>query len=116
MELYQILLIVFVLFAESRVILQFKGKRIGVSQLLLWTCVWIVVTIFGLFAPYLWFISKWLGITRLADVFVYASIAILFYLMYRIYTKIESLDQEMTKLTRIITFKENEHEEKMKKK
>ncbi|MFA6088471.1 MAG: DUF2304 family protein [Candidatus Woesearchaeota archaeon] len=114
MELFQYLLILFVLFVTSRVFLQFKDKKIGVGQFLFWLCLWLVVLLFGIFFPYLWFVSNILGISRLADVFVYGSIAFLFYLMYRIYMKIESLEQEITKLTRAIAFENDKYKVKKK--
>lgn len=119
MELYQVLLVIFVFFAESRVFLQFRDKKIGLGQFLFWTAIWASVLIVGFFAQSLGFISNFLGLGRLADVFLYASVGILFYLMYRIYMKIESVEQEITKLTRIFankvdTFSEKKNVEKKK--
>jgi len=113
MELFQYLLILFVLFAASRVFLQFKDKRIGVGQFLFWIGIWTAALVIGIFAPYLWFISNLLGIGRLVDVFVYASIGLLFYLMYRTYMKVESLEQEITKLTRVIAYKDQKSSSKL---
>ena len=45
-------------------------------------------------------LSDFLGIERGIDVAVYGSIIILFYLMFRIFVKLEMLEQEITKTVR----------------
>ncbi len=46
------------------------------------------------------FISNLLGISRPVDVIIYLSIAVMFYLIFRLYVKIETAEQEITKIVR----------------
>lgn len=102
----QILLLTFVLFAASRAILQFRGGTIRFGALTFWLMVWIVA-IFAIFYPEATTnFARMLGIGRGVDVVVYASIAILFYLVFRLHVYIENLRTEISRLIREVSIKE----------
>ncbi|MBU1854341.1 MAG: DUF2304 domain-containing protein, partial [Nanoarchaeota archaeon] len=48
-------------------------------------------------------LSGFFGIGRPIDVVIYASIIVLFYLIFRMYVKIESMEQNITKVVREVT-------------
>ncbi len=98
MELLQILIIVFVIFAFSRLMLRFREKSISKQELIFWSIVWIMVLVVSLIPSITSWISIPLGIERGIDVIVYLSIVLLFYLIFRLYVKSEQTNQELTKL------------------
>jgi hypothetical protein len=109
----QILLILFLLFAISRVVLRHKDGNLTLGEFLFW---------FGLFAfaligvvepAFTSYVAQTLGIGRGADVVVYASIALLFYLIFRTNIHLEETRHEITKLVRLIAL--NQKETKSKK-
>lgn len=100
MEILQYLIIIFVLFASSRVMLQFRKKTISFGQYMFWQVLWVFLLIFGLFSSYFNFLTTLLGIQRLVDVIIYASIGILFYLIYRLYIRIEDIHKDISILVR----------------
>ena len=102
MEPFQYAVIVFFLFASTVAFLQYRQKKISMAAFLFWECIWIAALLFALFAEYISFLSRVLGIGRIVDVAIYLSIAVLFYLIFRIYLKIELLEREMTVLIRSI--------------
>ena len=55
-----------------------------------------------------------MGIGRGADVIIYTSLAILFYLTYRLYAMFEDLHTEISKIVREIAL-QNPHKNKKKK-
>lgn len=104
-SILQVVVVLFVLFALSRVILRFKDKNISVYGLLFWLLVWLGVTLV-LFIPSMTQpIARLLNIGRGIDVAVYLSIVLLFYLVFRIYIKIDKTEHEITKLVREIAIK-----------
>lgn len=116
----QIVLSFFLLFAFSRVILRFKDGAVGLGQLFFWSGLWILA-FFTIFYPsFTDFWARLLGIGRGADAIIYASVAVLFYLIFRIHVLIEDLRHEITKLVRqvaISTYKQkNQGKEKSKTK
>jgi hypothetical protein len=114
MEIIQYLIIIFVLFAASRVLLQFHTKNIRLGQFLFWEALWTIVLVFGLFPAVFSSLSDFLGVGRIVDVFVYVALGLLFYLMYRIYIKTEELQHSITKLTRHIALDAQEKKKKKK--
>lgn len=104
----QILLIIFLLFAISRVILRLKDGNLTLGEFLFW---------FGLFAfaligvvepTFTSYVAQVLGIGRGADVVVYASIALLFYLIFRTNIHLEETRHEITKLVSLIALQEKQ--------
>ena len=102
MELIQIIIIIFATFAWSRVVLRYKDEKITVKELIVWSFV-LAAAIFLVVWPQTSFVfAKLFGIARGADVIIYLSIPILFYLIFRLYIKIETIEQEITKIVREI--------------
>ena len=90
----------FVLFAWSRAYLRFRDDSINAFELALWSLIWAGVLVV-LFLPQTTdILAEKLGIGRGVDVFIYVSIVVLFYLVYRVYVKIEGLEREITQVVR----------------
>ena len=98
----QILIILFALFAWSRAILRLRDKAISVGDFSFWSLIWAVVIIATIFPSILNDISDIVGIGRGMDLALYASVILLFYLMFRLYVKIDIQAKETTKLVREI--------------
>lgn len=103
--IFQIIVVVFVLFAWSRVLLRLRDRKISMWEFGFWSILWIAVLVV-LFMPALTQpIARLLNIGRGIDVVVYLSIVLLFYLVFRIYVKIEGVEQEITKVVREVSLK-----------
>ena len=102
----QILLLVFVLFAASRAVLQFRGGTIRFGALSFWLLIWAVALVAIFYPEETTRIARLLGIGRGVDIVVYASIAILFYLVFRLNVYIENLRTEISRLIREVAIKE----------
>lgn len=104
-NILQIIVVLFALFALSRAILRFKDGKITKKELVLWTIVWLAAIVIILMPFTTTFVANILGVARGADVIVYLSIILLFYLVFRIYVKLESLEQDITKVVREVAIK-----------
>ena len=100
MEIIQILIIIFALFAFSRSVLRIKEKSITKYEFLFWSAIWVIVIIVASLPSITDFFTKPLGIARGIDVAIYISIILLFYLNFRLYVKTEQNNQELTKIVR----------------
>ena len=103
--LLQIIVIVFALFALSRAVLRFKDKKVSVGELILWSLLWIGAIVVVLVPQVTDFFAKELGTTRGADLVVYLSIILIFYLMFKLYVRIDELRSDITKVVREIALK-----------
>ena len=105
MEPIQIIAIIFALFALSRATLRLKDKSINNLQFMFWGLIWTIVIVVAFIPNITSSISQIFGIGRGMDLVVYVSIALLFYLMFRLYIKMDKLDRNITKVVRKIALK-----------
>ena len=104
----QILLILFLIFALSRVVLRLKDGGISIRGFLFWFALWVLAIIGVLNPGFTTFLARKIGIGRGVDAILYVCIAVLFYLIFRINVMIENLKQEITRLTKEMALKEKE--------
>ena len=98
----QILLLAFVIFAISRVYLRLKENVISARVAIFWFLVWVAALIGVSLPTTTTKIAEFFGVGRGVDIIVYISLALLFYLVFRIYVMIEDLRHQITYLVREI--------------
>ena len=104
----QIFLILFLLFALSRVILQVRFAKLSVGGFLFWSGLFVFALV-GVIEPGLTSeAAKFLGIGRGTDVVLYLSIATVFYLIFRLSIVLEETRREITELVRRIALNQKE--------
>src|SRR3972149_8009118 len=96
----QILLLAFILFALSRVILRSREKILSNQASLFWIFIWLAALVGILLPATTTRIAEFFGVGRGVDVIVYISLSLLFYLVFRIYVMIEDLRHEITYIVR----------------
>lgn len=99
-QLIQIVIVLFALFAWSRAILRFKDAKLTRNELIFWSVAWIAAIVVTLLPQTTETLATLFGVGRGADVIVYLSIVVLFYLVFRIYVKADSTEKAITKLVR----------------
>ena len=98
----QILLLAFVIFAISRVYLRLKENVISTRVAVFWFLIWLTA-LGGVSLPATTTrIADFFGVGRCVDIIVYISLALLFYLVFRIYVMIEDLRHQITYIIREI--------------
>jgi len=102
-QLIQVVVVLFALFAFSRALLRFKDRKISAKEFTAWTILWAAAIVVILLPGTTFFFANILGITRGADFVVYVSIIALFYLVFRLYVKIDGVERNLTKLVREIS-------------
>lgn len=103
--LLQVLGIAFALFAVSRAVLRYKDKSINGFELMFWSAMWLSVVAVALFPGIFTTLSKLLGIGRGVDTLLYGGMIVLFYLLFRLYVRVEDQKKEITELVRQIAEK-----------
>lgn len=95
-----IILLFFLLFALSRVLLQLRNGNITVGTFTFWSSIFISAAIGIAYPEITGQLASALGIGRGVDVVIYISIALLFYLIFRLSIMIEDLRHEISQLIR----------------
>nr|MBA4405421.1 DUF2304 domain-containing protein [Nanoarchaeum sp.] len=108
MEVIQILILVFSLFALSRVFINIKNKNLSALESIFWILFWLAIVLVGIFPNMIQIFANKFGVQRGIDLGVYAGIIVLSYLIFRLYAKLENTERRITKIVRSIAIK-NEH-------
>lgn len=106
MLVIQILLIAFVLFAIFGALKRFRQGRLPFGWLTFWIVFWLVVGTAVLLPQTTDVVARFVGVGRGVDAAVYISVVALFYLLFRLFVKIEDMERQMTKLVRKLAIKE----------
>ncbi len=102
--LQQIIAFFIIAFFLARLFWQKQKKQIGINEFLFWLFFWLLV---GLAIAFIRFIDSFvakLGFTSSGiDVLLYLSIALLFYLIFRLRLRLTKIERNITKITREIS-------------
>ena len=90
----QILLLIFLVFAVSRVVLRLKEGGLTFGAFLFWLGIWLLGGFAVIKPSFTTYIAEKIGIQRGTDVIIYLSLALLFYLVFRTNIFIENLREE----------------------
>ena len=106
MKLAQLFLLSFVLAALAKVIHSYTQRRIPMADFLFWILVWIGTTLVIIFPEATSLLAHRLGIGRGADLIMYVSLLISFYLIFRLYLAVVRLEQAITMVVRAIALEQ----------
>jgi len=96
----QVILSAIVLFILFKTYHAYKKDKISTSFALLWVWFWMLVLLFINWQSLLTRIANFIGIGRGVDLATYISIILIFYLIYKIFTKLEDINHKLTKIIR----------------
>lgn len=106
----QILISVFVLFALARTFRQWRQRRLSHVWAFVWMLFWVGVAGMVFLPNTTQVFANVLGVGRGADLVIYVSLVALFYLQFKLFTKIESVEQEISRLVREVALREEPHD------
>lgn len=104
-----------ILFFWSRVILRYKDRVISIWEFMMWSGVWIAALLVVLRPGVTGTAAERLGIGRGSDVVVYISIIIIFYLLFRVYIRLDIQERQITDLVRALAIQQAEANEQSPK-
>ncbi len=112
MDFIGIILIVFAIFALSRVFLRFRDHSLGIAGVFFWTVVWVLLIFVAVFRESVSIQIAGLGLGRAMDVILAISVALIFYLIFRIYVRLDNHERNFTELTRVIALNNKKKKQK----
>ena len=96
----QILIVAFVIFALSRTVVRFREGTLTSGWLILWSAVWVAVAVAAILPQTTSWFARLLGVGRGVDAVIYLSIIVLFYLVFRVFLRLQRLDHDITLVVR----------------
>lgn len=100
MLLTQIILITIIALIIIYSCWRFKRGDLSGKRLLVWLIFWWLAILVIIWPNLTVLIANYLGIGRGADLIIYLSLIIIFYLLFRLLIRIENLEKNLTKLVR----------------
>lgn len=98
--LFQVLFCAFVVFAVCRVLQRRREGLLGSKGMIFWVVFWLLAAIVVVWPYSASTLANTFGIGRGSDLIVYAAVALLFYLVFKLHIKLESIGRDVTKLVR----------------
>jgi len=96
----QIILVAFFVFAAWRAIARGRRAQSSAWKVVLWLVIWAAAIAIVLQPEVTVAFARLVGVTRGVDVPIYASIALLFYLVFRAFAHIEDVERQLTHVVR----------------
>lgn len=103
--LIQYLLVFLVLLIIYRIVIRWKQGLLGIRDSVFWIGFWVVVGVIVVLPEVTSFFANLVGVGRGADLIVYLSIVLIFYIIFQITIKIEKMERNITKIVREVAVK-----------
>lgn len=100
--LYQILVVIIAILAILLAFDRFHRKT-SLQTFILWIVLWAILAIFAVIPESSSFLARIIGIGRGLDLILIFGIIGSYYLIFRVYLKLEKIDQNITELVRKIS-------------
>jgi small membrane protein len=96
----QIIVTLSVVVVVWRLVNKFKENNLKLSEFIGWLVIWLLVVIVFWLPQTASYFARLFGIGRGVDLAVYVAILMLFYLVFKLYLKIDNQRKEITKIVR----------------
>lgn len=108
MIVLKIIITLFVLLSIYKLIKQKQNNKINLLSFIFWFILWIVIAIVFYLPETTSYIANIVGIGRGVDLAVYTSIVVIFYLLFKVFIRLNKIDREITKIVREKAIKDEE--------
>lgn len=102
----QIILVLVFALALMRTIWRARQGGLKLSEFLFWFLVWTLAIAVVILPDSTFYFAKIFGVGRGADFVVYAALVVLFLLLFKIMSKLDALEQNLTKIVRAEALKD----------
>lgn len=100
MMVIQIILVIFFLFVLFKVLGRFRSGDLKGKEAIGWVIFWILAGVVVISPNSTLVLAKVLGVGRGVDAIIYLAMALLFFLVFKIFVRLETIEHQITKLVR----------------
>jgi hypothetical protein len=117
-ELYQIIAIIVSIIVLILSILRFRDGKMSLGMLMVWIVIWLIIIIISIYPNDTNYLASYTGIGRGLDFVLIIGLILSFYLIFKMYNKIEVIEEELTDLIRELAIqnKNTDNKDKMEDK
>lgn len=92
--------------------IRFRESKMSPGMLVIWSVIWIILIALSIFPAGTMYFARLTGIGRGLDVILILGLIGCYYLIFRIYSMIENIEQEITTLVREIALEKDNSRKK----
>lgn len=100
LAVFQILFVLFSLFVIGQIFQRRKNGLLSITGTVFWILLWLLAILAVLLPQATQVVASYFGIGRGTDFVVYVSFAIMFFVLFRLHIKLESMQRDITKIVR----------------
>ncbi|MDI6644453.1 MAG: DUF2304 family protein [Methanobacteriaceae archaeon] len=112
--IYQIVGVIIGIFGIIISIFRFKERKTSLGMLFIWIIIWLIIIIVSLLPEATSILANMLQIGRGLDLILILGLIGCYYLLFKIYTMIENLENEITQLVRETALKNEKKSDQIK--
>jgi len=105
----QIIVSLFVILVVFRQLKKYRDNTLKISEFVSWLLLWAFVLVAFWLPQSTSYLADIFGIGRGVDLAVYSSVLVIFYLIFRVYLKLDRQQKEITKIIRHLALNEKEN-------
>jgi hypothetical protein len=102
----QLFLLSLGLLVMGAMVIRYRQRKIGMVVFLLWFFLWSGIEVVILFPKSAMEVAHLVGIGRGTDLALYLSVMLIFYLLFRMYMRLEQVNQEITQIVKVVALRE----------
>ncbi len=111
----QFVLSAITIFIIYKTLISYKKQELSKPFTLLWIICWLSILVLIFYPNFLSSIAHILGIGRGVDLAIYLSVIVIFYLLYKIFVKLNETEKRITQIIREIALKNSQIPSKKQK-
>jgi len=96
----QVILIVFIFFAVLRTVERYRARAIPTRWFIFWVLFWVTVAVAVLVPKTTEYLARLVGVGRGVDAVLYFAVVTVFYLVFRLFVRLERIERDITKIVR----------------
>ena len=108
MIILKTIITIFVLLSIFKLIKQRKNNKITLLSFIFWFILWLVIALVFYLPETTSYLAQMVGVGRGVDLALYISIIIIFYLLFKVFVRLNKIDREITKIVRKEALKDEE--------
>lgn len=108
----QFLLLLFVLFLLTRVVVRYRSREIRAREFFFWLLFWVGGGVVIAWPEAANRIADAVGVGRGVDVVIYFALLFIFYVLFRLVARIDRIERDLTLLVRRKALEENDNAKK----
>ena len=105
----QYFFVIILILLGYRTVVKWRSRDLRFSEFIFWMSLWTAVAVVVVYPKTASLIANLLGVGRGADLVIYSSLLLIFYLSFRIFMRLEKMEKQITKLVIDSALKENDN-------